>query len=107
MPVRPVSWRPEVSEASQILGFELSGPPQCSSRVTSNLGGAPLVNLDDVIWFGGAFTQCSSKGHSRSFVCLLWKWSLFARVRVSGPRIRLPFDIQVVFIRATSIGSQS
>ena len=39
MPVHPVSWRPEVSEASHISGFELSGPPQCSSRVTSNLGG--------------------------------------------------------------------
>ena len=39
MPVHPVSWRPEVSEASHSSGFELSGPPQCSSRVTSNLGG--------------------------------------------------------------------
>ena len=66
--------------------------------------GAPLVNLDGVIWFGGALTQCSSNGHSRSLVCLLWKWSLFARVCVSGPRIRLPLDIQVVFIRAASFG---
>ena len=67
-------------------------------------GGAPFVNLDDVIWFGGAFTQCSSKGHSCSLVSLLWKWSLFARVGVSGPRIRLPLDIQVVSIRAASFG---
>ena len=67
-------------------------------------GGAPLVILDDVIWFSGAITQCSSKGHSRSLVCLPWKWSLFSRVCVSGPRIRLPFDIQVVFIRAASVG---
>ena len=67
-------------------------------------GGAPLVLLEDVIWFGGAITQCGCKGHSYYLVCILWKWSLFARVGVSGPRIRLPFDIQVVFIRAASVG---
>ena len=61
LPVHPVSWRPEV------------GPPPSSSRVTSNLGvGAPPFDLDDIIWLSGAFTQCSSKGHSRYLVCLPW-----------------------------------
>ena len=62
LPVHPVSWRPEV------------GPPPSSSRVTSNLGGElPLSILTTFIWFSGAFTQCSSKGHSRSLVCLSWR----------------------------------
>ena len=68
------------------------------------LRGGALINLDDVIWFGGAFTQCSSKGHSRSLVCLLWKWSLFARVCYSGLITRLSRDTKVVFVRAASIG---
>ena len=42
--LHPVSWRPEMSEASQTSGFELSGPPQCSSRVTSNLVGEPHLS---------------------------------------------------------------
>ena len=67
LPVHTVSWRPEV------------GPPPSSSRVTSNLGGEfPLSILDDIIWLSGAFTQCSSKGHSRSLVCLHWRYSLLA-----------------------------
>ena len=61
LPVHPVSWRPEV------------GPPSSSSRVASNLVGVPPIDFDDFIWLSGAFTQCSSKGHSRSLVCLPWR----------------------------------
>ena len=67
-------------------------------------GGAPLVILDDVIWFSGVITQCSSNGHSRSIVCVSWRQPPFTRVCYSGLITRLSRDKHVVFVRAASVG---
>ena len=67
-------------------------------------GGAPLDILDDIIWLSGAFTQCSSNGHSSSLVCLPWRQSLLAGIGNSGLYTRLSRDTQIVLVRAASYG---
>ena len=106
MPVHPVSWRPEMSEAFDISGFELSGPPQCSSRVTSNLGGelhlsyltsltclvvlSPSAAARDTpvlssLFSGSGHYLSESVSANRAFVChLTYKSSLFVLPALVG-----------------------